>query len=212
MEIGATEAQMQRKIWLLGHSYPKNWVHMLTEPLDPRHPTRHSIWTPVLDRLQEQVYGHGNRRRLDAGKCYICNAASKQGEGEAPDWEWTGPSITARMAKFGNYMDVFQPPIVITFGAEAFRFAATAINRPNAPTTVLSADELGGRFRAAVAEFNANEVNVFPLLHAFVARNGWVTAGMSYSTLEDGNYFEYVGCALGRLLLSYGKEWPIWVE
>jgi hypothetical protein len=149
--IGTTEAQMQRKIWLLGHSYPKNWVHMLNEPLDPRHPTRHSIWTPVLDRLQEQVYGDGKRRRLGVRKCYICNAASKQSEGEAPDWKWMGTSIPARITKFGAYMDQYRPPIVITFGADVYRFAMSALPLPDGQTRSLEADELGHRFRRTVA-------------------------------------------------------------
>jgi hypothetical protein len=55
MELGTTDIERARKIWLLGHSYPEAWVHVLNEPLDPRHPTRHNIWTPVLDRLQERV-------------------------------------------------------------------------------------------------------------------------------------------------------------
>jgi hypothetical protein len=35
-------------IWLLGDSNPKGWQSVLETPLDPRHPARHNIWTPVL--------------------------------------------------------------------------------------------------------------------------------------------------------------------
>lgn len=43
-------------IWLLGDSNPKNWDSILETPLDPRHPARHSIWTPVIDVIQDQAF------------------------------------------------------------------------------------------------------------------------------------------------------------
>ena len=41
-------------IWLIGDSNPKNWENRLSYPLDARHPARHSIWTPVLDAMQDR--------------------------------------------------------------------------------------------------------------------------------------------------------------
>jgi hypothetical protein len=142
MELGTTDIERARKIWLLGHSYPEAWVHVLNEPLDPRHPTRHNIWTPVLDRLQERVYSNGNHRRLDIGACHISNAAAKQAEKSPPDWDWSGQSIPERIRQLRSNVANFRPPILITFGANAYRFAQEALDFPTPSKRELEAKGL----------------------------------------------------------------------
>src|SRR5665213_2839969 len=121
--------QLNRKVWLLGHSYPRRWVNNLDEPLDPRHPTRHSIWTPVLDRLQERVYADGNRLRLNIERCFLSNVAKKQQPDTEPDWDWdwNGPSMAARIEEFSGLSAKHRPPVLVTFGADAYRFATKAL-------------------------------------------------------------------------------------
>jgi|GEM_PF-5023839 hypothetical protein len=46
----------QFPIWLLGGSEPDRWKSVLNAPLEPRHPVRHNIWTPLLDVIQDSVY------------------------------------------------------------------------------------------------------------------------------------------------------------
>ena len=41
-------------------------VRACIEPLDARFPTRHNIWTPVWDHIQERVWLRGDGRRLCA--------------------------------------------------------------------------------------------------------------------------------------------------
>lgn len=60
-------------IWLLGDSNPRNWENHLKTPLDPRHPARHNIWTPILDEIQDRLFRR-LRMRLDTSKMYIRNA------------------------------------------------------------------------------------------------------------------------------------------
>src|ERR1035438_8269365 len=60
-------------IWLLGDSNPRNWQDQLKTPLDPRHPARHNIWSPILDGIQDRLFRQRGTR-LDSSKIYIRNA------------------------------------------------------------------------------------------------------------------------------------------
>ena len=60
-------------IWLMGDSEPENWQDKLDTPLDPRHPARHNIWTPVLDAVQDQIF-RTTGQRLDTSTLFIRNA------------------------------------------------------------------------------------------------------------------------------------------
>ncbi|MBK8048508.1 MAG: hypothetical protein IPK16_16155 [Anaerolineales bacterium] len=64
-------------IWLLGDSNPSNWQDVLVTPLDPRHPARHSIWTPVLDVMQDRVF-RKQRLRIDTSSIYILQRSKIQ--------------------------------------------------------------------------------------------------------------------------------------
>jgi hypothetical protein len=215
MEEGVTKEQLSRKVWLVGHSYPAEWVDKLNGPLDPRHPTRHNIWTAVLDRLQERVYSDGNRLRLDIEKCFICNAAAKQAKRyDKPDWDWVGKSIPGRIKLFSELLSEHKPSVVVTFGADAYRFAIKALGCSDTPPGKLKAAELGEGFRNAIDNWDPKKVNIFPLLHAYVARSGWNTAGGAYSwngEENNANYFDIVGGALGDILLAH-QELPIWCD
>jgi len=76
-------------IWLLGDSNPKNWQDILLAPLDPRHPARHSIWTSVLDVIQDEVFRRC-RTRVDTSAIYIRNAIedpSMKPPSDTVDWK-----------------------------------------------------------------------------------------------------------------------------
>lgn len=212
MEAITTEEQLCRHIWLVGHSYPGRWISELQGPLDPRHPTRHSIWTSVLDSLQERVYKKGPHLRLDVTRCYAFNAAAKQKQGEKPDWCVDGESITGRISKLRDLLEKHSPPIVITFSAEVFVFVQRALTPKRDGHQVLGVQELGNGFRDAVQNYDPQKVNVFPLLHGYVARGDWATLGPVFSKIDDPyvNYFEYAGSALGDVLLSHCRQLPIW--
>jgi hypothetical protein len=61
-------------VWLLADSPPKVWAERLEYPLDARHPTRHSIWTPICDVIQRYVYADQRRLRFNDQKVVIHNA------------------------------------------------------------------------------------------------------------------------------------------
>jgi hypothetical protein len=211
VEKGVTETMLKSPVWLVGHSYPARWVEDLEVPLDPRHPTRNSIWTPVLDCIQQEVY-RGDRRRFDMDKAFVFNAAEKQ----APrtDADWSPKAMSVRSATLEAMLKTYRPPIVITFGRDVYHFVMKANGSPVAKS--ITAQALGKAFNKTVDEYAPHRVNVIPLLHQHVAMGGWIAAGLDYSPeaekRKNANYFSLVGTALGRILLTHGKDWPIWVE
>jgi len=212
-----TEAeQLSRHIWLVGHSYPTRWLQDLREPLDPRHPVRHNIWTSVLEVIQEVAYTRGSGRRIDTAKLFVCNAAAKQQPGAKPDWDYNGQILPARIALFRNRLQTYQPPIVLTFGADVFDFMSRALaTAPNGGCgsfrrAPLSAAGLGAEFRRAANSFNPDQVNVFPLLHRSIAGGHWVSAHKAFTGQDHGDYFLTVGSELGRLLVEHAARLDVW--
>ena len=62
-------------IWLIADSQPKRWQSLLMAPLDPRHPARQNIWTPILNYMQEEFYNYKrSKRRFNSTRLYIRNA------------------------------------------------------------------------------------------------------------------------------------------
>ena len=121
---GPRESPGRWPIWLVGDSSPKDWEKHLDEPLDPRHPARHSIWTPVLERIQGQVYRCG-RRRVDETRLYMTNAVHDSDD--RPDVgsaQW-GPELREKAKCFGGRLESYRPALVFTFGAFAFEFLRT---------------------------------------------------------------------------------------
>jgi hypothetical protein len=213
MEPNATDEELNRSVWLVGHSYPREWIDRLNGPLDPRHPTRHSIWTSVLDYLQEQVYVTGPHLRLDMARCFLCNAAGQQPPKSKRSWVGKDPYILARIELLRTLLKRHNPPVVITFSAEVFVFLSRTLCRfPGGVSWLPRVEELGRAFREAISCFDPKRVNVFPLLHAYAARRGWDTVGPKFSGPDDQatNYFEYAGRALGDMLLKHGRSLPIW--
>ena len=199
-------------IWLVGDSSPEAWEEHLDEPLDPRHPARHSIWTPVLESIQRQVYRCG-RRRVDENRLYVTNAVHKACErpkvGEA---QW-GPELQEKARRFGERLESHRPALVFTFGAFAFEFSrrgpgCKAARSPGYWTT----ERLGGAFAKAVDDFKPGEINVFPLLHVSIARGKFLVSHKNFTGKCDGNYFDMVGGEIGQLLCCSADALDIWVE
>jgi len=201
------EKELGRRIWLFGHSPPKRWDDILDGVLDPRHPTRHSIWTSVADYLQERVFDNGPQLRLDAQKLLFRNAFDS-----ATKLDFTSSVVETLRISLSQQLKQFRPPVVFTFGDEAYRFVSCA-NAPDKPVPrhSLKIEDLGKRFRGVCVKFDPQEVNIFPLLHASVARKSWAIVGERFSGPDkENNYFRYVGQKLGDVLLHHGRDWPIW--
>jgi hypothetical protein len=205
-----TSEQLKRPIWLLADSLPKKYVSALTGALDPRFPTRHSIWTPVWDEIQQAVY-IGKKRRVDANSLCVANAIKTEPNCD-PDWDFKSPTVAVRIAEYRRELEQYHPVMVLTFGRRAFCFAALARgesikHRPNA----WSCEKLGQEFRSRVARFNVNETNIIPLLHASIARGKWKEAHHGFTGSSAGNYFEFVWRKMGCLLNRNSDDLDIWL-
>jgi hypothetical protein len=199
-------------IYLLGDSNPKSEMveqngregnDPLT-PLDRRHPTRHNIWTPILDVVQRHVFV-AFKGRLDDRNLYIRNAVEDPKDRVDP---------IARNREICALRDLFlenKPPLVLAFGRFSVEFALRAL--PGAPEPSLSwkvwnVKTLAGEFSTRIAPLTVPEglarlesVNVIPLLHAV----GALQFRYCHREFSSGreNYFEYVGEQIAAVLIKH---------
>jgi hypothetical protein len=113
-------------IWLLGDSPSTNEqiekLEPKIEPLDRRHPTRHTIWTPILDVIQRRLYKkHG--RRLDDSKLYIQNAIFEFTNEKKTKKIVDGVENVKRLLAYNP-----KPLLILCFGQFTFECARRANN------------------------------------------------------------------------------------
>jgi hypothetical protein len=200
------------EIWLLGDSNPRRWQDVLEAPFDPRHPARHSIWTPVLDVIQDQVY-RKCRRRLDTSSLYIRNAVEDPtGKPASQSVTWEGISET-EAACFREILVEYRPKVLPSFGAFSFEFARRSLDQePVRRYSYWGARQLGQEFRQRIAEFDLGTINLLPLLHVSIARGRFIQAHEYFCQQEGANYFEYVGKQIAEKLIVHQGELQIWIE
>ena len=193
-------------IWLIGDSPPEAWADMLDTPLDPRHPARHNIWTPVLDIMQNWLYGKTGLR-LDTSQLYIRNSVSKLFK-----LPMTEEQIRLPVVALKELLDKYTPEIVLTFGVSAFMITLFASGE-NPQKVFRTTKLLGEQFRCRVENYQDDKVNIIPLLHTSIARRHFLKA---HEYFVDGhgstppNYFNYVGKKLANLLVARLSNKPIW--
>ena len=200
------------QVWLLGDSNPQNWQTVLKTPFDPRHPARHSIWTPVLEIIQDSVFRE-SRRRIDTSSIYIRNAIENP-TGKPPsnsvDWETI---VERELQGFQATVRTYHPPILFSFGAFAFEFARRALGEePKRSHSYWGARRLGHDFRQRVDQFDLNNTNLLPLLHVSIARGRFIQSHEYFSNQKGGNYFEFVGNRIAQRLVENGDRLKIWIE
>ena len=112
-------------IWLVADSEPKRWQELLLTPLDPRHPARHSIWTSVLDYMQEILYRQ-ERRRFASDRLYIVNSVKDPADKPMTmNTDWS-QQLKDKTNSLGHRLSHYHPKVIITFGAFAFEFVRRA--------------------------------------------------------------------------------------
>ena len=207
LETGCKHSQ----IWLIGDSPPPRWEERLTEPLDPRHPSRHNIWTPIADGIQEKVF-QATGQRVDTRRIYVRNAVSnyeKKRDVKSEGWS----KLQLETTEFKKLLDTYKPPLVFTFGAFSFEFANRSLERNEREAhTNWNTIQLGNEFRRAVRAFSPSDVNVIPLLHASIARGKFLESHHYFTGDVDGNYFDYVAQEISELLLKHGDSLSAWIN
>jgi hypothetical protein len=196
-------------VWLLADSPPRVWADRLENPLDERHPTRHSIWTPVCDAIQQRVYRDARKLRLNDKALVIHNAATAAAHKPQPDaLLWRGP-ILRDMETYRDDLARECPSLIISFGQFAYEFARRCLCLPHRPAGMWSKIELGNEFRRGIEQSPSGSPLLIPLLHATIARGLFWKAHLEFCGGEASNYFEYAGEKLGSVMLKLGAE--IWV-
>ena len=196
-------------IWLIGDSSPARWETHLVDPLDPRHPARHNIWTPVLEEIQSRLYA-STRKRLQTDGLYVRNAVhhgSQKPAHNAVQWPTDLQEETREMARLLNS---HAPKLVLSFGAFAYEFARRSRDDgPHHAVRHWSTARLGQEFRQRSRAFHPGNVNLVPLLHTSIARRHFLTSHRHFTNMEGGNYFVYVGHELADCLVRHRAEFPI---
>ena len=199
-------------IWLIGDSGPSRGREHLSGPLDSRHPARHNIWTPVLDRIQEHVF-LGDRRRVDSSQLYVRNAVHKPEDKpryNTVEWDCM---LLEKTVEFGKSLKENAPALVLTFGAFAFEFARRSLgSEPERRLSYWTTISLGAEFRQRVGKFSPEAVNVFPLLHVSIARRHFLKSHENFTGESRGNYFDFVGRSIGNVLLKHKDTLKVWVD
>ena len=89
-------------VWLIGDFSPPRWSDKLDVPLDPRHPARHNIWTPILEGIQRRVFD-GDRRRVADSQLYVRNAVHNPQDKPSPtDKEWGSTTLLEETGYFAK--------------------------------------------------------------------------------------------------------------
>ena len=206
-ETGSRESS----IWLLGDSNPVHWYQVLATPFDPRHPARHNIWTPVMEVVQDELYRQA-RLRVDTSKLFIRNAIEdpvNKPAGTASAWS---VHVLGDVQDFHGMLTRYKPIFVFSFGAFAYEFARRALSEtPEYAHAYWGARRLGADFRERVAKFSPDMPNVFPLLHATIARGKFIESHNYFCDDNGANYFEYVGRQVASLFLANRERLNIWI-
>jgi hypothetical protein len=190
-EVGDPESE----IWLLGDSNPKRWQSVLQTPFDPRHPARHSIWTPVVDVVQDRVF-RDCRNRADLSRLYIRNAIEDAGEKpRSNEVSWT-PALNREIRGLADMILEYHPKFLFSFGAFSFEFTRRVLGEePVRSHSYWGAKRLGCRFRERIRQFDPEATNLLPLLHVSIARGKFIQSHEYFCDQEGANYFEFVGNA-----------------
>lgn len=199
-------------IWLLGDSNPKNWQQILATPLDSRHPARHSIWTPVLDVIQDQAF-RSARKRVDTSSIYIRNAIENPFDKPSESQNsWSEP-LEQMNRELRQLLYENKPVFVFCFGAFSFEFARRALDQnPKRHFGYWGAKQLGIEFRQRINEFDLIRINALPLLHTSISRGRFIESHNYFTEQTGGNYFEFAGNQIADLLLSHCQKLKIWIE
>ncbi len=198
-------------IWLLGDSNPTNWQDILITPLDPRHPARHNIWTPVLEVIQDRVF-RAEKRRIDSSKLYIRNAIedpSRKPEKNTLNWN---QELQLEVSDLANLLNKHKPIFLLCFGAFSYEFCRRSQNLQPQSYDVWGARSMGDNFRSVINDFSLKSINILPLLHVSISRGRFIESHNYFSDDIGGNYFEHTGNLLSDKFIEHKDELDIWLS
>jgi hypothetical protein len=198
------QGNVKSPIWLIGDSDPKKSAPKLKCVFDPRHPTIHNIWTPILYRLQKQ-YVKEAKEMFPVDQIYIDNAIhnpyNKPG-GNDLSWEESDTYDKEKADYLKDRMNVLKtminensPKMIITFGAFAFEFIRRCeVEEPFHESDYWDTKKLRIQFMEFID--NNNKI-IVPLLHRSISMGHFISSHNFFSDEHEeikinGNYFEFV--------------------
>ena len=191
------DGSLKSPIWLLADSNPVKGQKHIDLPLDSRFPTRHIIWTPVLDVVQRHIFLHCVNR-LDDRNLYIRNAI------ENPADKRDEQKLNCETKELRELLNDNHPPIVLCFGQFAFEFARRAWHNGEEaryPFRYWTVERLAKEFTTRISKISPDSVTLLPLLHVIVAKQ-FPHCHRLFSDCRT-NYYEYVGEEIARVLLQH---------
>ena len=178
-------------IWLIGDSEPKKLASILEFPLDSRHPTRHNIWTPILNQIQEYAFTH-RLNRLSNGAFYIRNAVTDSDLKKNLTSHQS--NLEDEIRELSELIHQYNPKLILSFGAFSFEYCRRALNEAvHRSSSYWSVERLNDEFTSRVRSKSV----LIPLLHAVVARGQFMLCHQKFSG-NTGNYFSYTGSLLAE--------------
>ena len=205
------EGSIDFPIWLLGDSNPQRWADSLSGPLDPRHPVRHNIWTPILDEIQDSLF-RAERTRLDSSQIYVRNAVAESDIKPKPNaLEW-GETLEGEYTVLGDLAIKHSPAMLFSFGSFAFEFARRALlEQPIRPFYYWNTRKLGEEFRRRLDEYSDAKPNIIPLLHRSISGGHFMSGHQNFCGRAGANYFQDTGQKVAKKILEQRHVLPIWI-
>jgi hypothetical protein len=194
--------EISSSIWLIGDSAPLKWIHNLKNPFDQKHPTVHNIWTPIIYRIQKNIFNEKAKFFDDEKTFYIRNAVYTDDQKPTQySTNWSEyKELTNELEKMKKDIRINDPKMIITFGAFAFEF----IRRCLEDTKLLhnygywKVKELGEIFR----EHIENKHIIIPLLHTSICRRYWSQNHIQFTDNESENYYNFVADKLYKRFID----------
>jgi hypothetical protein len=193
-------------IWLLGDSPSTNKqikeLKLNLDPLDRRHPTRHTIWTPVLDVIQRYLFDVG--LRLDDSRLYIQNVISEFSDENNTKILKNGVDNVRKLLE--NNPDPF---LILSFGQFAFECVRRARKEQiERNPKYWSIKKLSVAFGERILNVQSDTITLLPLLHQSAALQFWKCNDLGDKavgslTIWGGNYFEYAGQEIANVLIAH---------
>lgn len=199
------------RLWLVADSPPPQWETLLREPLDPRHPARHNIWTPIADVIQQEAY-QKKGWRMDEGRLYVRNAVSSAAmkpERNADAW---GSETERELTALAGRIKAACPPLIVTFGAFAFEFVRRSLGEEARPFGRWTTKRMGDEMRKRMGDFSLDRTNILPALHATIARGRFLESHRDFCAGLSDNYFRHVGQALSKVLIEHADHFQIFLR
>ena len=180
--------------------------------LNPKHPgVCRSIWTPILDEIQDKVY-RKIETRIDTTNIFITNTINDIGK--VPNTlNWWAAEVSKEIELFRESILEYKPKILISFGAFPFEFARRVFNiQPEKGPKYWSNSNLNSEFEKAIENFNINQTNRIPLLRQVSASSRFAEDQSHSNRTDISNYFRDVVAKMADKIIENKDSLDIWIE